>query len=347
MKRHSRNFSNEIEKIEKQTFNTFSFNNKLPVIDNVIFKHKDNIHTQAFLLNYFKLPTIKDKQKYYIHQNASKKKILNNNSNNIRTSIKSINTINSNLSETLKKLCSRKSSVMFLDKTNSKSRNINVELNNKDKIKEENFENSYSPLETEEKDENNKITPLNTINKHVPSYSLDLSTNNKTIEAIPRIISAVHSNKSSTNQKNEIKGFELHLDKIKNYSKNYYNKITKNILNSDRYEKRMIKKSKKKLKNFNKKNFVDTNEYIKELESNKLTQNIKINKFFDKLISEKKHFDLIVLRNMLNELKNSTKNKKRIYHKEELEKKDKQFFFYIENSEMLANRIYKTLDTEK
>ena len=110
----------------------------------------------------------------------------------------------------------------------------------------------------------------------------------------------------------------------------------------------MIIKSKKKLKKFNKKTVIDTSEYIKELETNNdLSRNIKVNKFFDKLISEKKHFDLIVLRNMLRDLNNSTKVKRRIIHKEELEKMDKKFNFYIEDNEMRKNRIYKSLNIEK
>ena len=339
-------FSKEIKKIENQTFNTFMFENKLPMIQNEIFKHKDDIHTQAFLLNYFKLPTIKEKQNYYNHQILSRKKILNNNnnnnsSNNVRNSIKSIN---SNLNEKLNKLSQRKSSLLFLEK-NIKSRNINSDL--KSKTIEEILENpEFSFYDEEEK---NKKTPFKNKSNHISSYSYDLSTNNKTNEKIPRLISAFSANKNLKNQKNEInKNFDLNLDKIQNYSNIYYNKLMNNIIHSDRYEKRMIVKSKKRLKKFNKKHFVDTSEFIKELElKNDLSRNIKVNKFFDKLISEKKHFDLIVLRNMLRDLNNSTKVKRRIIHKEELEKMDKKFHFYIEDNEMRTNRIYKSLNIEK
>jgi len=341
MNGYNRNsFSKEMKKIENQTFNTFLFENHFPVINNVIFEHKDNIHTQAFLLNYFKLPTIKDKQHYYNHQNLPKKKIPHNNTNNARNSIKSIN-LNIN-NEKLNQLSQRKSTLFFLEK-NIKSRNMNNEL--KSKTIEEILENPE--LITEE--EKNKKTPFKNYNNHIPSYSYDLSTNNKTNEKTSRIISAISSNKSLKNQKNDLnKKFELNLDKIKNYSKIYYNKLMNNILLTDRYEKRMIIKSKKKLKKFNKKNVIDTSEYIKELETNNnLSRNIKVHKFFDKLISEKKHFDLIVLRNMLRDLNNSTKVKRRIIHKEELEKMDKKFNFYIEDNEMRTNRIYKSLNIEK
>ena len=332
-------FSKEIKKIENQTFNTFTFENQFPVIDNVIFKHKDNIHTQAFLLNYFKLPTIKDKQHYYNRQNLPKKRIPHISSNNVRNSIKS-NTLN--ISEKLNQLSQRKSTLLFLEK-NIKSRNMNTEI--KSKTIEDILENPEFILE----EEKNKKTPFKKDNNHIPSYSYDLSTNIKTNEKTSRIISALSSNKSLKNQKKEIdKNLEINLDKIKNYSKNYYNKLMNKIIHSDRYEKRMIIKSKKKLKKFNKKTVIDTSEYIKELETNNdLSRNIKVNKFFDKLISEKKHFDLIVLRNMLRDLNNSTKVKRRIIHKEELEKMDKKFNFYIEDNEMRKNRIYKSLNIEK
>ena len=340
MNGHNRNsFSKELKKIENQTFNTFTFENQFPVIDNVIFKHKDNIHTQAFLLNYFKLPTIKDKQHYYNRQNLPKKRIPHISSNNVRNSIKS-NTLN--ISEKLNQLSQRKSTLLFLEK-NIKSRNMNTEI--KSKTIEDILENPEFILE----EEKNKKTPFKKDNNHIPSYSYDLSTNIKTNEKTSRIISALSSNKSLKNQKKEIdKNLEINLDKIKNYSKNYYNKLMNKIIHSDRYEKRMIIKSKKKLKKFNKKTVIDTSEYIKELETNNdLSRNIKVNKFFDKLISEKKHFDLIVLRNMLRDLNNSTKVKRRIIHKEELEKMDKKFHFYIEDNEMRTNRIYKSLNIEK
>ena len=105
---------------------------------------------------------------------------------------------------------------------------------------------------------------------------------------------------------------------------------------NDRYENKMIKKCDKRLKTFNDKLIIDTDQYITE---RFVPGKNNFNKHFDKLILGNKNFDI---KTMVKILKERRKPKNKIMHDiqfKKIQEKHQNFIRMIENNEMEVKKV--------
>ena len=107
---------------------------------------------------------------------------------------------------------------------------------------------------------------------------------------------------------------------------------------NDKYENKMIKKCDKRLKTFNDKLVIDTDQYITE---RFVPGKNNFNKHFDKLILGNKNFDI---KTMVKILRERRKPKNKIMHEiqfQKIEEKHRNFIRMVEHNEMEVKKVRK------
>ena len=176
----------------------------------------------------------------------------------------------------------------------------------------------------------------------------ELINNNNTLSEFENLTNKKYKSKRSRNKSNDLLSnydsnsinqyFLTTLRTLTEDAKDEIDNLNYDKKENDRYENRMIKKCDIRLKTFNDKLIIDTDQFITE---RFVPGKNNFNKHFDKLILGNKNFDI---KTMVKILRERRKPKNKIMHQiqfKKIEEKHQDFIRMVENNEIEVKKVRK------